>query len=1124
MVGGILGSLMVTLGFDASQFNAGAQNAGNIAQGLSRNLMSLVPSATVAAGALLGVGTAAINSARELQNFSRVANTGFETFQKWAVGSKTVGVQADKLSDILKDVNDKVGDYLTTGAGGMVDFFEKVAPKVGITAEAFRGLSGADALQLYISSLEKAGLSQAEMTFHLEAIASDATLLLPLLSNNGKEMMRLGAAAEKAGAIISDEMAVSLTRTGAAMDDLRTNTTGLKNLLIGEAAPGMERMAKAMSDMASSPFVRTVVGGLAANFDYLALGITTVASMLAGRFLSSLLVVNGAALTLSGTLGALSTLTFAKLAGGLVALAGGPLGLVLGAATLVGGALALWPDDVDDATRALEAHNTVMTGVRQKYIELNGEVKNWADVIANTTRLQMEGNLAEIDAGMQKMRKNFEAIWAVEMVGNRLGFSDADLKRLESLQLLFNLGALSAQEFKESLQEIAEGGTVDQRSFLLQTMTALDEFRPYEKAKAQAEAAITLTDDLATAADKARAEMILLGDEAVQSSIASADAATDANTAAIDALSNRYENHVLKLKTLGDDHRTAEKMLVDAIKAGDKQKEEAAKGYIKQIEEAIQKTLELGTVSHTQFDGIAGKLSHMTKGFSDYLTGFRAGPVTSVDDYTRRYIQERAAGAGSKNEEAVRAATAAAEALGVEVRDLLAVMSFESGIDPSRWGGAGGKYLGLIQFSPKNQQRYGIHQGQSIADQMPAVVQYLKDTGVKPGMAIEHIYAAILAGSAHKINASDRKNGGIVDNVFNDTRGAKFAGHINRAEALLAAFPDVVKGEEKRIDDAEKAAEEAERKAEQAKKKADREQEQREEKVVREAARIAQMRSEAVLKLVAEQEHYQATLGMTVEMERAWTAAKEAGMAQDKESVQALHELVLQTDALKRKQEEMRAVVSTIGDGFRDMWTGFLTGTKSAKEALGGLLQNLAALLANSAFNMLWKGTGQATGLEGAVSGWVNGIFNRGGGAAPAAGGGQGGGGFLGGLFRGIGGLFGGNGLFGGLGSLFNIGANANGTHSWAGGLTMVGEHGPELANLPRGTQIFDAQKTQRMMEGAGGVSRMEVVLSPELEARILEQARGQSIDITRQGIGDFQRHALPRHSAAAAQDPRRRG
>ena len=39
------------------------------------------------------------------------------------------------------------------------------------------------------------------------------------------------------------------------------------------------------------------------------------------------------------------------------------------------------------------------------------------------------------------------------------------------------------------------------------------------------------------------------------------------------------------------------------------------------------------------------------------------------------------------------------------------------------------------------------------------------------------------------------------------------------------------------------------------------------------------------------------------------------------------------------------------------------------------------------------------------------------------------------------------------------------GTDNWRGGLTWVGENGPELVNLPKGSQVFTNQESR----GVGG-------------------------------------------------------
>lgn len=149
---------------------------------------------------------AAIDTASEISNLARVAGIGTTEFQKFAAAAQTVGIDQNKLADILKDVNDKFGDYMSTGAGPLADFFDKIAPKVGLTKEAFMGLSSDQALGKYVKALEDAGVNQQEMTFYMEALASDATVLNPLLADNARVLTSIGDSAEKTGRLLDEGM------------------------------------------------------------------------------------------------------------------------------------------------------------------------------------------------------------------------------------------------------------------------------------------------------------------------------------------------------------------------------------------------------------------------------------------------------------------------------------------------------------------------------------------------------------------------------------------------------------------------------------------------------------------------------------------------------------------------------------------------------------------------------------------------------------------------------------------------------------------------------------------------------------------------------------------------------
>jgi hypothetical protein len=69
----------------------------------------------------------------------------------------------------------------------------------------------------------------------------------------------------------------------------------------------------------------------------------------------------------------------------------------------------------------------------------------------------------------------------------------------------------------------------------------------------------------------------------------------------------------------------------------------------------------------------------------------------------------------------------------------------------------------------------------------------------------------------------------------------------------------------------------------------------------------------------------------------------------------------------------------------------------------------------------------------------------------------------------------------------FGIGANANGTSNWRGGLTWVGERGKELVNLPGGSQVIP----NHALGDGGGVRTIRIVTeaSPYFDTRVEEVA-----------------------------------
>ena len=114
--------------------------------------------------------------------------------------------------------------------------------------------------------------------------------------------------------------------------------------------------------------------------------------------------------------------------------------------------------------------------------------------------------------------------------------------------------------------------------------------------------------------------------------------------------------------------------------------------------------------------------------------------------------------------------------------------------------------------------------------------------------------------------------------------------------------------------------------------------------------------------------------------------------------------------------------------------------------------------------------------------------------------------------------LFGPN-LLGGI-----IPGFANGTNNAPGGMALVGERGPELVNLPRGSQVRTASDTSRMMGGVGGNATLTIVAPEGFSAQQEGQIQGIAVRVTSQGLSAYDRMTLPSSVNRVIKDPRRLG
>lgn len=160
----------------------------------------------VSAGAVL----MAANMAKMISQMATLSGLDSTQFQQFSLATAQFGLNADQTANILKDFNDRIGDFIVTGGGPLVDVFERLEKQTGLTADKLVSMSGPDGLIAIKTAMDSANLSAQEQVFILESLGSDLTLLLPLLKDNGAALKAFGSEFDSINAVVSEGTLESL--------------------------------------------------------------------------------------------------------------------------------------------------------------------------------------------------------------------------------------------------------------------------------------------------------------------------------------------------------------------------------------------------------------------------------------------------------------------------------------------------------------------------------------------------------------------------------------------------------------------------------------------------------------------------------------------------------------------------------------------------------------------------------------------------------------------------------------------------------------------------------------------------------------------------------------------------
>jgi len=419
------------------------RQARTSSQGIANSLNIAAIAVSALSGAVAGLSVAqlvnfsdqVIQTGNDIQKFSKLANASVREFQYYAKGAETAGISLESFADKMKDMQDRIGDFQQTGGGPLADFFTNIAPKVGVTIQQFQKLSGPEALQLFYNSLEKAGASTNDMKFYMEAIISDSSLLIPLLENGGKGFKEWGDAAEKAGAIMTDELVANLSEAKKQLMLMDLQWQGLENRLINNVVPAVKMVIDNWDDIKAVTIA--VSAGIATRFvpalvvATYQLGQTAIFAVRAGVGLAS----------------------FARSAGataGVMALLGGSAGLAMLATQIAvaGGAYLLMTKHTEDATSAFEEQGLAISELREKY--------------KSFTAAQLAIKGIEASEEVEKQTKELKSLLtALEQFENDLKVQ-GDIKQFTAIQAYLASLKQGGDEAKNAFAQLQKQGLVSE--------------------------------------------------------------------------------------------------------------------------------------------------------------------------------------------------------------------------------------------------------------------------------------------------------------------------------------------------------------------------------------------------------------------------------------------------------------------------------------------------------------------------------------------------------------------------------------------------------------------------------------------------------------------------------------
>ncbi|WP_446906398.1 transglycosylase SLT domain-containing protein [Acinetobacter baumannii] len=405
--------------------------------GLGKKIAAGIGSALAVDG-LVSFTRNAISTASEVQKMSDMLGESVEDFQYFAKGAQTAGLSLEQFGMMGKDALDRLGEA-RRGEGEMMDFFEKVAPKIGVTIDMFKDLSGPEVIQAYYDGLEKANLSHAETITYMEQIVNDGSLLIPLLKDGGAGFKKWGEEAKNAGAIMSKDMVDNLGKAKENLYTLELQFQGFQAMLINSVTPAVTAIAQNFDN------IKAVVIALGAA---ISAKLVVQCAVLAKEFVIGVAQGMAYQMQLSALQGqALRTATAMGVLRSASALLGGPAGLAMLAVQGVaaGAAFLYMKRSSDESIPSLSTQGKTVAQLREEYEKLDKAQQ----------RVLTRQATADLSKAEQDFRKQEIALLGlVRALISHSEASETDKKAAKDLYDQYLQGKLNADQLATGINDL----------------------------------------------------------------------------------------------------------------------------------------------------------------------------------------------------------------------------------------------------------------------------------------------------------------------------------------------------------------------------------------------------------------------------------------------------------------------------------------------------------------------------------------------------------------------------------------------------------------------------------------------------------------------------------------------